>query len=402
MAALVLAPLLTLLLAASAPGQTFLVDDDGPADFVGIGEAIASPLVTPGATLLVADGTYSGFTLTRSLHILPVSGQTYRVLGPVVVDQAPSFSLVGANLSWLTVRNVPGRGLVDRCSVEALAIAGTCLYQDGATRIQGCAELLIQRSSFRGGDANYEDGPDLASHGATIASSTVTITDSHFQGGSDQGEWGCYAHYPTLGQGLDISQGSVVLLAGTTAETGTSWGANDVPAVGVHSSVVVVRGNSTDALRSFGSPTAWPISLDANSTVAVSGVQLQPALLPAGVLAPSPAEPFLQLTGGEAPGSALLFELFGPLGSPALVGVSSAPALLALPGFSESVWLDPAALFATWPLATAGQEVAVGFGVALPWDPALTGLALTAQSVVDPGGGGGPWLTNAFQLVLGG
>jgi hypothetical protein len=384
----------------SPVGQAFSVDDNGPADFVGIDVAIASPLVAAGDTLLVADGTYPGFTLTKALHIQPVPGQSYTVSGPVLISGVPYFSLVGAQLWTLVVQDVPGRGVIDRCSVShGKWGAGLCYYQDGHTQFERCDELLVQRSDFRGFDADYDTGPACPDSGATIIDCVITMTDCDLRGGDPQGAFECNPHYPCSGQGLTISQSSRVFLAGTTVEAGDSGGTPE-PAISIQGSTLVIRGNSTDLLSSSNATIA-PIQLDAASTVFTSGVVLAPPLLPPTVSVPSPAEPFMLVTDGQQPGSDLHVHLFGPAGVPAMVGASIVPGRYAQAIVSEDLWFGPAGLFALWPLTTAGQELESGFQVGLPWDPVLIGLPVIFQSWVDPSGGGGPWLTNAFQVVLG-
>lgn len=399
--------LLSLAVAAPRAPQVFTVDDDGLADFPGLAQAIASPLVSDGDTLLVGGlpfwSSYGNILLDKALHILPKAGQRYSV-DDVTIQGVTSFSLVGADVHGdLTVTSVPGRSVIERCVVEELYWSSQYSGYAGHTLFSGCAELLVQRSYFRGTEACVDHGIGDAEHAMEIESSTVVLSDCLLLGGNEQGSDCRVPWYPTSGSGLVARMGSVVQLVDSTLIAGTApffGGAGKLPAVQVFDSAVVIRGNSRNFLRA--SLPLLTIELDATSTVSVSGVVLDPPALPPSVVTPLPAEPFLRATGGEAPGTALTVDLFGPTGASALLALSVTPALLTLPTVSEQLWLHPTGIFFLQPLSAAGQEVPVGVPFTLPTDPVLVGFPLTFQAWVATAGGAGPWLTNPLELVLGG
>ena len=101
---------LQVLLAASVGAQqTWTVDDDGPADFNEIAQAIASPTVADGDILLVATGSYARFQLDKALDVLALPGQGFWA-NSIVIDGAQSFSLVGAGTRLLEACASPAAG----------------------------------------------------------------------------------------------------------------------------------------------------------------------------------------------------------------------------------------------------------------------------------------------------
>ena len=390
--------LLPLVSTTSPATQVYTVNGSGPADFPGIAEAIASPLVTDGDTLLVSGGSYASFVLDKPLHILPVAGEGYGV-DHLTVKNVPYFTLIGALVrGGLKVQDVQGASLIDRCRVSSLEITPDYAYSVGRTQIINCDELLIQRGYFVGGDACYTYGNSEADHAMEIVNSTVVLSNSNLSGGDEAG-FDCPVHYPTVGLGLYVRGGSNVMVVDSSIVAGVG-GTGGVPAVSVQQSDVVIRGNSNNSLQA--TAQGFAVVIDATSTATVSGVTLIPPGLPAGVATPLPAEPFLRATGGETPGAPLAVDLFGPTGTPALVAFSMTTAQIQLPAFSELLWLYPSGIFHVQPLVQAGQEIPAGFSVPTPTDPAVTGFKVMIQALVDPVGGSGPWLTNPFGVVLGG
>lgn len=389
------------LLAASVGAQqTFTVDADGPADFAEITQAIASPLVADGDTLLVAPGLYSSFVLDKALDVLAYPGKSFWALS-ITVDGAQSFSLVGAGTYYLDVRHVPGGGLIDRCGVIGIEFddGSGSIYYVGRTRIEDSVGILLQRSLFRGGDACYPNGPSSAHDGVSIDDSVVVIADSTLTGG-DPAPDNCPQHYLTVGAGLNVLGQSDVLVTGCSLTAGAlhTWGFGR-SALEVAGSRVTVRGNSAHTLTAYAPYLA--VALDANSTVRVSGVLLDPTGLPAGVLSPVPSEPFLWITGGEALGSVVTVNVFGPPGAAALLGIGFRGAPLYLPPTDDNLWLDPTGALVFLPMTTLGQEILTSFTFSLPMAPSLVGRGLVFQTWVNSPWSSGPWLTNPAELVVG-
>ena len=81
-------PNLALVLALVAPAAQWTVDTAVPADFDEIADAIASPLVADGDTLLVQPGDYASFTLTRDLRLIAPAGTEFTAPSVVVSEPA--------------------------------------------------------------------------------------------------------------------------------------------------------------------------------------------------------------------------------------------------------------------------------------------------------------------------
>jgi hypothetical protein len=387
------------LVLALAPG-VFTVDDDGPADFPGIIEAVASLRVAPGSTLLVAPGDYGHVLLNKPLHVLPLAGQSFSAVSFDVVD-VEFFSLVGAKLAYLTAKGVPGPSLVDRCTVIASDIGSSTLgfYFYSQASFEDCAALVVERSAFRGTDGCYSDGPSVSTEAIEVVSSTISFVDCWIRGGNATGI-GCTGHYPVSGCGVRIRKGSDVLFAGCQVGGGEGAPNENAAALDVQTSRVVVRGTRDDSLHA--AAPAPPLVMDGASNVLVSGVTVLPDTLPRGARRPRPAEPFLALAGGELPGAQLRLDLYGPAGALAVVGGSLGMGVRQLAGLSDALWLDPATLFLSAPVVLSGADRATSlFGHAL-LGPSVVGFHVVLQAWVDPLAGAGPWLTNPVVLVFGG
>ena len=386
----------TALLLAALAGGVFTVDDDGPADFPDLAAADASPLVQDGDTLLVARGSYPGATLTKGLHVLAASEGGFR-MGDLVVERVPAVSLVGAELTGLTLRDIPGTALVDRCEVFALTFVGFGVYRSSHTTAEGCDDLVLQRSRFVGADACYSGGPDLAEPAVVLSDTTAVLVDCELRGGEDEGPDGCDPHYPTAGEALRLEPGCVVVVTGSTLRAGKHWSTPQPPAIDVQASQLVVRGTYRDLLACHG--TAPTIVLDASSSALVSGTALAPAGLPPGVTPAPVAEPVLSVEGAARLGAPQRAVLYGPRGALAVLALAPAlatprPTPLGGAGPWAPAWLDPAATLGGLVVPLRGQRLAAVVTWTLPTDPALTGGALATQAWVTPQAGAGPWVTN--------
>lgn len=408
--------LLCLCLCASARADTFTVDDDGPADFAQIAAAIAA--VPAGSVLLVEPGNYDGFQLDKRLTVLGRAGGPRPDVGAVAV-RANSFTLAGLEMDALDVQDVPGRGRIDDCLVEddldpTLAVAG---------RILGCAQLVISRSEFFGSRAFSQAQGSLlpAGAGLSILASHVTLVDCRVLGA--KGFSDLSSNPGKGGDGLRISDGSEVLLAGCRIEGGTEGHDNcafcichDGPSgtgLVVTNSYVVLRGDNSDTLiHGFVDPLCPPflpgrdlIAID--STVVISGIQgaEDVELIDSALIEPALAEAFALLVGNDAPGGTRRLKLYGPAGAPALVALSVTPGLFTLGAWEGALWLDPLSLQVLPSVFLTGHDTPV----VLPWTmPASTvgleGVVVTVQPVfptlpgaLDPAA---KLVGNATELVL--
>lgn len=133
---------LVLALPASA-GTTWIVDDDGPADFADLPQAVAG--VAPGDTLIVLAGTYSNFELSKPLSILGLPGA--QVGGGKVLDLAPGVVVTLSGLSFATngllrVENCAGTVVLDGLSLPK---ASATFLGSMDVRLRGCS---LERGLF--------------------------------------------------------------------------------------------------------------------------------------------------------------------------------------------------------------------------------------------------------------
>src|SRR5262245_16801800 len=106
-----------LLLAALALAPDIItVDDDGPAQFASIDDAVHAAL--PGDVSLVPGATDGPFRLDRDLSVLvPGSGPRPHVSGFTTVLDVDSVTLAGLDFANLWLSKVHGRGVIDDCTM---------------------------------------------------------------------------------------------------------------------------------------------------------------------------------------------------------------------------------------------------------------------------------------------
>jgi hypothetical protein len=388
---------LTLLLAPLA-GQVFTVDDDGPADFSQITEAIASPLVGDGDVLLVEPGDYASFTLTKALEVVGAARGWVSVGSEVRVEGVERFALVGLRMRDVRVEDVPGRSRIEDCTLSRIGVVdGELAYSVGELHVVDCGALVVSRTLVKGDDACYPDGPHEAHPAVRVDRSSVAFVDSELIGGFGEGLYPvCSSHYPTAGDALIVRGGSRVLVSGCTLVGGVGPFSSSRPALSVSDSVVEVRGSALDGLVAA-APTL-PIAVSGRSTVVLSGVPFSPSVLPPEVVVGHEPAPSLRLHGGVAPGDFLALELFGPTGAPGvlLLGAEGGPS----PADAGLVplLLDRDALIAALPVVLDGTRRPVVVGTTVPADPALVGTCWTAQGLIETASG--PVLTNPADRTV--
>jgi hypothetical protein len=390
-----------LLLSLALVGDVYTVDDNGPADFTDIQSAIDA--VPAGSTLLVEVGADAGFALDKRLTILghagpfePFVGTEPWVGSASVVDGASTFVLAGFRMQKLDVRNVPGRGIVDDCTV---------LH---SVSIDHCAQIELGRLVVSPAESQY---PALAVH-----DSGVMLVDAGLVGGM--------GFSPLFGSGgkgepaLRATGGSLVVVAGSTLVGGAAGqsSASDGPAgdgVLCIDSLVIVRGSGGDLIDD-GSYEPRYGGTQGSSVRCIGGlVQHSGVPLPAGALAQSggqvvqvtPAEPYLEITGDDDPGAARSLDVYGPRGTALLLLVATGPGPFGLAKLELPLWLDPSTLPLLLPLTTLGQDMPLSLTATLPASlVGLEGFTLHVQGVApgvpsafDPGT---HLVTNAAPLVL--
>jgi hypothetical protein len=134
--------------AALAASTTWTVDDDGPADFTQISEAIAQ--AASGDLILVEPGEYGPFDLDKRLTILARAPEPHAVARPHVSGLTrlvgEDFTIAGINFDGLRVVGVPGRGRIDDCHIGYDGDA----KQAYALDVDGCAQVVVSRSRALG------------------------------------------------------------------------------------------------------------------------------------------------------------------------------------------------------------------------------------------------------------
>lgn len=324
--------ILTAFLAAPTLAQTTLfVDDNGslPGQFSTIGAALAA--ASPGARIVVADGTYPGFTLSRGVTIL-AQGQP-RIVGTVAINAVPAGELAvlsGFELQFsgqrLALTNCSGTVWIDDCKVSGSPPSGARLFE-----IVDCSDVRLQRCVVR-----PLTGAFFAFVGLGIVNSRVELNDCNVKGGNGAN----FAGTPRNGGvGVSCSQQARVHLARTTVEGGKGGNGDDSFGINGGSggnaleawtgSTLIVAGDSSDIIRggAMGTPTgySWPLNVPGSgafggytSSLRHSGVAIvDGANFPsiewfATVTAPAVPDPTLELVGATTVGAPILLVLHGP------------------------------------------------------------------------------------------
>ena len=137
--------MLLLACCATAALDTWVVDDNHPADFGQISTAISA--AAAGDVLLVEPGTYVGFTLDKRLTIIGrAGGARPHVTGTVRLNALSGFTFAGFDVDDLRVGGVQGRGRIDDCSVNFVSDH----KQVYAAVVSDCAQLVISRTRLSG------------------------------------------------------------------------------------------------------------------------------------------------------------------------------------------------------------------------------------------------------------
>jgi hypothetical protein len=377
---------------AFVPTKSIWEVGPGGQDFPSVAAALASPSVQAGHTLRLSPDFHGDVHLSKAVHLIGQPGATFAV-GHLQSIGLDGFTIAGMRASHLTLRDAPGRIALDDVQVGALGAGSPdALYTIGSTHIENCGELVVSRSTFRGGDACY---PDVAGaqHGITVIASTAVFIDSTFSGGQGAGEFGCEAHYPTAGHGMRIGPGSDVTLAASSAAGGIGPFGTHRSGVDVEASGMRIVGTFEHTFTSTGGLP--PIQAGLDSQVRLSGVLLDPPLLSPGVTVLLDPEPFLRVLPADAPSSAGQALLHGPAGAWAWLLVSADAAYLPglLPGL-DPVWLDPAAPLLLELVPTQGHLVSTA--CPLPPHPGPPGSVLWVQAWFPAGSG---LVTHVAQAV---
>lgn len=366
--------------APHAHSGVITVDDDAPADYRTLVEAVAA--ASSGDVILVQPGSYPSnkLIIDKDLAILgaDVATTSLFLTEIEVTSDVTTFTLAGLRSFELDVNSVAGRVRIDDC--------------DGRwATFDRCDQVLVTGSEF--------DPPGYDA--VRVDESVVAIADSRLSGASDDelGWIGLSVDHPGSGG----TAASEVLVSGTSVYGGWAHTGAFLPGIGGDAiwigsfggelNVVDVRGSSTD--RIVAGEAFW----DGESIYGPhthSGVTLDPDVAEGLV---DPPEPHLRLTGDTSLGGLSRVDVFGIAGQPAAVlfsAISSAPT--EIPGWKGKLWMDLAGLVLVDFVALAGQDVGAGFDVPVPDFFPLLGFAVDVQGLVLMPSGA-LHLTNPEQLV---
>ena len=379
------------LLASSLHAGTWTVDDDGPADFPGIQQAIDA--LPAGETLLVQPGDYAAFVLGKRMQIFGVLGaEPPRVFGRSFVTGASTVTIAGLRMDALALEAIAGRARIEDCVFLGLP-GGSGL------EATGCAEVIVARSTVNGLDTAF--GGTVA---LVVADSTVALLACTVQGGDALPPPCCI-----VGQdGKDGLQAwsSYVIAVGSSFRGGNGGPPSTFTSIigngghGLHSggSFVDLRGcqvkaglpdpsfNGTPAPDLYAS--GGTVVGDVDGDFVFGAVHIEPGL----------DLPTLSFDVSVAPGGTTIMSLLCPEAEAGLLVVALDSGIASLAHFEGPLWVLPHFLLLVPVLGPQVRPLDV------PANPALSGLGLTFQAVypglpgvVDPDDAA---LSNPEQLVI--
>jgi hypothetical protein len=391
---------------ALASVSTLTVDDDGPAQFQQIADAIQA--AQPGDLVLVEDGTYSPFALDKALTILGHGGA--HVTGLSTVQSVSSVALAGLRFDRLGVHDVSGRAVLDE-----LEIAGV-LYAPPTPGlfIESCSEVIATRLDCRAPLTVGTFKPDSL----RVRGSSLSLVDSSVLGASGEDCFSIACNGFAGGVGLHAML-STLVVAGSQLEGGgggldlASTFGGLIDGLGgaglwLQSSSASLQGNALTGGLAPGcfDPCEGNAYTVADSQLVLGGLALSGpiAATASTAVVPDPFEPWIEISGATGLGLARRLDLYAPLGEPCVAALSVQSALepWALGGAQPPhLWLDPSALLDVVGLVGAGATVAASHIWIQPATPALAGLALTVQVAGLEVATGKIPLSNPAAIVLG-
>lgn len=395
--------------ARSGAPTVWTVDDDGPADFQDLPEAVAG--AAEGDVLLVRDGSYSSFTIDgKALSVVGEAGAAVRLeqagaqvvirnLGPGqsvllrnvrVSGQAPGGSSPSF-LSALICESDQGPILLEDCTFEG----STYSLGWGGAFVVSCTSVTFVRCSLVGRLAD-----DLSygiNHGIFALNASVFVYDSTLLAGDTLGGRACQSSLPYCyqaghaGHGLYVDNG-FGLVSGSTMYGGNGHeGANASPPQDL-------CGNGADGGHGLYLFASTGVVLDSVFFAGAGGAAGQP--LPGGepcsagssglpILAvfstletPTGPRRSIAATTPVREGESLVVQLAGEAGETVVVGAFSDPAggvYLPQLGGAVLVLFPPAALVVGGPLDHLGQgTLAVPIG---ELGPGIAGIPIHLQAV---------------------
>jgi hypothetical protein len=382
-----------------AAAGTWIVDDDGPADFSNIQDAIDA--AAPGDVILVLGGSYPGFVLDTAVTVLGQPGVV--VHAPVSIEGVSDGPF--AVLSNLQLEDLDVFDCSSTIVIDEVATLATQSYGD-EIRVLNSLDVRFRKLT---GTTTVTAPLQLTVNGAR-----AEVADSHLHGwkGKD-----CHFSCPLDPNCIPTSGKPAVLVSGTTGaahlyRTTATGGNGGVmcficcdgkggPAVQAGSgSETLIAGQAGQVLEPGCSPSCGPVlSVTGFMTVArVSGVTLSGTVQTSGggsVQYPPLADPTLHILEQVGAGGTLTFRVNAPVGSSAALNVGRFPDLVPVSGISEDLLVKVLRTFELGPVDANGV---VGFNFLLP-GYLTTGSTFFAQARVTLPDGSTRYTNSAPMIV---
>ena len=356
--------LFLLALPASA-GTTWIVDDDGPADFSNIQDAVDA--AAPGDVILVLGGSYPGFVLDTAVTVMGLPAVS--VNGPVQV-----VGVVDGTFAAISNLGVKDLDVAD-CSSTIVLDEVTFLGGSGGTN-----SVSVQNSA----DVRFRELRHLQSFGylpMLVGAARVEVCDSDLVGfpGKDC-SFDC-AINPTCIPGnappaVSLTGPSSVLHAYRTKIRGGQGGFYCLippdglpgPAVsGQANCEVLLAGQFEHGIAPGCNPACVnTVTLTTGSHARISGVNLVGNVATSGgstVDFPAQVDPTLHVLSQVGPGENVTFRVIAPLGASVQLNLGRFPALVPISGIQEDLLVDVVRTFDLGPVDANGVA---GFNFKLP------------------------------------
>jgi hypothetical protein len=358
---------------AALGGQTWIVDDDGGAGvhFTDLPPAIAA--AGAGDTLLVQDGNYSSFSLTKPLKIVGYGTVDARVTpDPVFLAGIPpgeTAIIDNVTMNALQIYGCFGTVVLRDCVGRELSI----LLADDV-RMHGCdfkassgtytgvsvmsSRLEVVESKARGTASSPSYcNPGLRPNGLAVGSQgrvhAVGLTSTGAQG-VDIGQL-CGGSAGNGGHGATIDTTSALIAVGGTYQGGHG-GYHNGSGIFFSGCKSGLPGNGIEACSSGGTGLVRHSGLTASgggSEFSNCSWYWAADICASNQVQPADGDPKLLLFGSTEAGSVVRFKVYGPPGADALLYLGRKPKVISEPGV-EIELLTPMSV--TWPLGTIPPE----------------------------------------------